>query len=117
MGRWIVIGLLAIAVVVGLGAWFGDGDWGDRDGWRDSNAQAVTTAEGETIVIERDRHFFPFFIFIPFLIFGLFWAFGPWRGRGGDWRRNGPDALSEVEWDRRMTEWHRREHEQSNADR
>ena len=107
MGRWIVIGLVAVAVVVGLGFLIGNGHWGDGDGWRENRTEVVTTAAGETIVIERDRHFFPFFIFIPFLIIGLFWAFGGRRCRGNGWRDDGPGP----QW---MSDWHRREHEQSN---
>jgi hypothetical protein len=108
MGRWIVIGVLAIVVAVGLGAYFGDGDWSDDDGWRRTNSEVVTTADGQTIVIERDRHFFPFFIFIPILIIGLFWLFGGRRYRGNGWGGGGPDQ----HW---LSEWHRREHGQHDS--
>jgi hypothetical protein len=109
MGRWIVIGVLAIVVAVGLGAYFGDGDWGgDDDGWRRNNSEVVTTADGQTIVIERDRHFIPFFIFIPFLILGFFWLFGGRRYRGNGWGGGGPDQ----HW---LSEWHRREHGQHDS--
>lgn len=114
MGRWIVIAVLAVVVAVGLGAYFGDGDWGDGDGWRRADSQVVTTTDGQTIVVERNRHFFPFFIFIPLLIFGLFWAFGPWRYWGNGRRGGGPGDQSFGEWQRWLDEWHRRQHDQSN---
>lgn len=112
MGRWIVIALLAIVLAVGLGAYFGDGDWGDGDGWRRNNSEVVTTADGQTIVIEHDRHFFPFFIFIPLLILGFFWAFGSRRYRGGSPGGNGTRQQSFAEWQHWLDEWHRRQHDQ-----
>jgi hypothetical protein len=108
MGRWIFAGLIALAVTIGIVAYRHDGDWSPDDGWRQGNAQVVTTQDGQTIVVERDRHFSPFFLFFPFFIFGLIWLIGPWRWRNNGWRGPGPGQGSE--W---MNEWHRRQHEQS----
>ena len=105
MGRWFVIGFIALIVAVGVGAYFGgDKDWGDRD----RPAQVVTTESGETIVIERDHRFFPFpFLFIPLFFFGLFWFLaGRRRGDGGGpWGGNG-------DW---MREWHERQHREMDS--
>jgi hypothetical protein len=111
MGRWVFAGLLAIAIAVGVAAWFGNGDWGDH---RPNHSEVVTTTDGHTIVIEHDRHFFPGFIFIPFLFFGLFWLFGPWRwrGRGDGGRGGGPGQVQYAEWERWLDDWHRRQHDQ-----
>jgi hypothetical protein len=102
MGRWLVIGFIALVVALGLGAYFSDRDW-DRDWDDDRAAQVITTQSGETIVIERDRHFFPFpFLIFPLLLIGLVWFLASrrrWDG-GGPWGGN-PD------W---MREWHEREH-------
>jgi hypothetical protein len=107
MGRWIFAGLVAIAVALGVIAYTNDGDWGDGDGWRRNDTEVVTTAQGETVIIERDRHFVPFFIFIPFLFIGLFWLLAGRRfGGGGGWPGNGRGQ----DW---LNEWHRRQHGQS----
>jgi hypothetical protein len=99
MGRWLVIGFVALVVALGIGAYVAD----DKDWGPDREAQVVTTQSGETIVIENDRHFFPFpVLFIPLLFFGLFWFLvgrRRWDG-GGPW--GGPD---------RFREWHEREHQ------
>jgi hypothetical protein len=101
MGRWLVVGFIALVVALGIGAYVADDqDWGPN---RDRSAQVITTQSGETIVIERDRHFFPFpFLFIPLFFIGLFWFLAGrrrWDG-GGPW--GGPD---------RFREWHEREHQ------
>ena len=104
MGRWIVIGLIALAVVVGLGAAFG----GDKDWGPDRDAQVVTTASGETIVIERDRGPFIFpFLFIPLFVIGLFWFLsGRRRGDGGPpWGGDGEQ----------FREWHERQHREMDS--
>ena len=112
MGRWIVIAALAVVVAVGLGAYFRDGDW-RNNGPGHGSSEVVTTASGQTIVIERDRHFFPFFIFVPFLIFGFFWAFGPRRCRDNGTGGSGSRQQSFSEWQHWLDEWHRRQHDQS----
>ena len=53
MGRWIFAGLIALAVTIGIIAYRHDGDWSPDDGWRQGNAQVVTTQDGQTIVVER----------------------------------------------------------------
>jgi hypothetical protein len=107
MGRWIFAGLVVIAVALGVIAYTHDGDRGDGDGWGRNDTEVVTTAQGETVIIERDRHFFPFFIFIPFLFIGLFWLLAGRRfGGGGGWPGNGRGQ----DW---LNEWHRRQHGQS----
>jgi hypothetical protein len=110
MGRWIFAGLLVVAITVGIVAWFGGADWGAH---RPAQSEVVATPNGQTIVIEHDRRgFFPFFIFIPFLGFGLFWLFGPWRWRGNGGRDGGPGQGQYVEWERWLTDWHGRQHDQ-----
>ena len=107
MGRWIFAGLVAIAVAIGVAAYVDDDKWDGNDGWRGNDTEVVTTAQGETVIIERDRHFFPFFIFIPFLIFGLIWLFAGRRFGGGcGWPGNGCGQ----DW---LNNWHRSQHEQS----
>ena len=103
MGKWIVIALLAIAVAVGLGAYFGDHD---GTPWRDEDqAQVITTQGGETIIIQERRHVFPFpFVLFPLLFIGFVWFVI--RGR---WGNDGPGSGSgqREDW---LREWHRREH-------
>lgn len=99
MGRWLVIGLVALVAVIGLGAYFGD----DKDWGPDREAQVITTEGGETIVIERDRGPFPFpFLFIPLFIIGLFLLLGSRRRCEG-----GPPWGGDGE---RFREWHERQH-------
>src|SRR6476620_12151021 len=98
VGRWIFVGLLAIAI--GISGYFADRNWDGGPGNGHSRSEVVTTVDGQTIVIERDRHFFPGFIFIPFLIFGLFWAFGPRRYRANGARGGGPGPIQYAEWER-----------------
>lgn len=112
--RWIFAGLLvlvlgAIAALVFLGP---DRDWGPRD----QRAELVQVVDDEgnpvaganTIVVERDRHGFPFGLFvIPLLLLlvfglfrGLFW--GP--PGGGPW---GSGGAQREQW---LDEWHKRQH-------
>ena len=112
MGRWIFVGLLAIAVAIGISGYFADRNWDDGPGNGHARSEVVTTADGQTIVIEHDRRvFFPFFIFIPFLFFGLFWLFLPWRWRGNG-GGGGPGQAQYAEWERWLGDWHRRQHDQ-----
>ena len=108
MGKWIVIGVLAIAIAIGIGAYFGDHD---GPPWRDDQAQVITTDSGQTIVVQdRDHGFFPFFL-IPFLFLGFLWFAIGRRFRGGPGYGCGPSQNRE-EW---LRDWHRREHETGNS--
>jgi hypothetical protein len=102
----------AIGIVVGLGVWNHEGDWGP-------NHEVVTrsvAADGtETIVIREDgdRGFFPFGIFLfPLVIFFTIFALRGLAFRGhsqgyGPWMRGGPGATESPGW---FEEWHRRAH-------
>jgi hypothetical protein len=116
VGRWILVGLLAIAVAIGISTFVAGRDWDNGPGNGHARSEVVTTADGQTIVIEHDRRgFFPFFLFIPFLFFGLFWLFGPWRWRGSGGRGGGPGQAQSAEWERWLDDWHRRQHDQPTA--
>lgn len=115
--RWIFGGLLLIVVgIVAAVALRGpDRDWGPRD-QRVEVAPVVDdrgneVEGGSTIIVERDRHFFPFgLLLIPIVLFLLialfrhpFWGppgDGPW-GPGGDHR---------AQW---LDDWHKRQHRES----
>ena len=113
--RWIVAALFVVTLgaIAAVAIWGPDGDWGARDNRAEVvqvvDVQGNAVEGGNTIVIERDRHFFPFGLFlIPlafFLFFGLFrWAFrGP--GSGGPW---GPGGDHRAQW---LDEWHARQHQ------
>ncbi len=114
--RWIFGGLLVIAVgvIVAVAIWGPDRDWGPRDN-RVEVVQIVDDRGAEvdgarTIIVERDRHFFPLgLLLIPLLLvllIGLFrrtfWGppgAGPWGHGGGD----------RAQW---LDEWHARQHQE-----
>jgi hypothetical protein len=108
MGRWFGLALIALIVIVGVGAWVGDRDGGH---WRGHDTEVVTAANGQqTIVVHEGRGFFPFpFLIFPFLIFGFFWfASGRRRWYGpGPWGYGPPNNLD------RLQEWHRQQHQAS----
>ena len=114
--RWL-FGALALLVLAGgviaVALWGPDRDWNDRhDGIEvvrvvDEDG-TTSTGDGDTVVIVRDRGFFPFgLLFFPlailFFIFVARFLFGGPRG-GGPWRGE-PSA----QW---LDEWHRRQHDQ-----
>jgi len=104
MGRWLLIGFAALVVAIGIGAYVAD----DKDWGPDREAQVVTTQGGETIVIERDRHFFPFpFLIFPLFFIGLFWFLSGRRR----WEGGGPGG-GNPDW---LRDWHERQHREANS--
>lgn len=108
MRRWWIIGVIALVVIAGLGFVFG------YDGYERHDAtRVVTTANGETVIIDRDGpRFFPFgFFFFPlfwFLVLAAIFTFVR-RGRWGGPPPPSPSAEGHVPpW---FDEWHRRVHE------
>lgn len=111
--RWMFGGLLVLVMgaIAAFSFWGPDRDWGPRDHGVelvqivDDEGNPVESAS--TIVVERDRHGFPFALFlIPLLlllVFGLFRrAF--WRPPGGEpWGPGGDRA----QW---LDDWHARQH-------
>ena len=59
VGRWIFIGLLAIAVAIGISTFVGDRNWNDGPGNGHARSEVVTTADGQTIVKPDGRRFPP----------------------------------------------------------
>lgn len=114
--RWIFGGLLVLILgtIAAFAVWGPDRDWGLRDR-RVELVQVVDdqgnpVEGGSTIVVERDRHGFPFGLFlIPLLLVLIFGLFGrTFRGPpgGGPW---GPGDRRE-QW---LDDWHTRQHRDS----
>jgi hypothetical protein len=116
--RWILGAVVLLVLAGGIAAaaiWGPDGRWDDRhDGVEvvrvvDEDGNATTT-DGDTIVIARERGFFPFglflfplgFLFVILLVKLVFWGS---RGGGGPWR-----GEPSPQW---LEEWHRRQHADS----
>ena len=112
---WIFVGLFLITLgtIAAIAFWGPDRDW-DRDSRRIEVVQVVdpegnAIEGGATVIVERDRHGFPFgILFIPFvllLVFGL--LRGGFRGPrgGGPW---GPGGDRGERW---LDEWHSRQHQ------
>lgn len=115
--RWIFVGLfvLTLGAITSIAFWGPDRDWDRGDGVdvvRIVDAEGNAVEGSSTVIIDRDRHGFPFgLLLIPlllFLVFGLFRrAF--WGPPGGRW---GPSRGDRERW---LDEWHTRQHQQMDA--
>jgi hypothetical protein len=117
--RWIALTALLVVIVGGITAaiiWDKPGDWPDRRDRvevvrvvNDDGTTATIDDTGSTVVLVRDRGFFPFgILFVPlgFLFFFLLFR-TIFRGPGGCGpRRGGPSPA----W---LDEWHRQQHQAS----
>lgn len=113
---WIFVGLflLTLGTIAAIAFWGPDRDW-DRD---DRGVRVVQVADpegnavegGATVIVERDRHGFPFgLLFIPLvllLVFGLLRDGFREPGGRGPW---GPDGDERSRW---LDNWHRRQHQE-----
>ncbi len=107
--------LITLGTIAALAVWGPDRDW-DRGDNRFETVQVVdadgnAVAGGSTIIIDRDRHGFPFgLLFIPLFIILLIGVFrGGFRNPGGPGGR-GPwngDADRRAQW---LDDWHARQH-------
>ncbi len=115
--RWIVLTALLLVIAGGIAAaiyWGKPGDWPDRHNRvevvRVVNDDGTTVAgTGDTVVLVRDRGFFPFgFFFVPLGFLFFFLVFRTiFRGPG----RCGPGpAGPSAAW---LDEWHRQQHQGS----
>lgn len=112
--RWILPAILVLIVggIAALAIWGPDRDW---DRHREVEVVRVvddgdaTTDAGDTIVVERDRGFFPFgLLFFPLVVLAVFLLLRAviWGGRPpGPWHHGGPPSSA---W---LDDWHRRQHE------
>lgn len=113
---WIFAGLfiLTLGTITAIAFWAPDRGW-DR---RDDRVEVVQVVDpdgnlvegGATIVVDRDRHGFPFgLLLVPlfiFLVLGL--VRGPFRGPGGGGPWD-PDGDHRGRW---LDEWHVRQHQE-----
>jgi hypothetical protein len=115
--RWIVGALVLLVLAGGVIA---AAIWGPNGGWDDRHDRVevvrvvdedgtTTTTDGNTVVIARERGFFPFGLFLfplGFLFVILLFKFLFWGPRGGGPWRGEPSS----QW---LDEWHRRQHADS----
>jgi hypothetical protein len=114
--RWIVgaVVLLVLAGgVIAAAIWGPNGGWDERhdriEVVRVVDEDGTTTTDGNTVVIARERSFFPFGLFLfplGFLFVILLFKFLFWGPRGGGPWRGEPSS----QW---LDEWHRRQHADS----
>ncbi len=115
--RWIAGALVLLVLaggVIAAAIWGPDGRWNDRhDGVevvRVVDEEGTTsTTDGDTVIIARERGFFPFGLFLvplAFLFVFLAFRFLFWGPRGGGPWRGEPSS----QW---LEEWHRRQHDGS----
>ena len=104
MRRFIAVAAIAVIIAFGIGLAAGDHD---HRPWHDNNAQVVTTADGSTVVVERDHGFFPFpFLIIPLLFLAFFFFAG---GRRRGWNCGygpGGDGSGVVSREEQWRQWH-----------
>jgi hypothetical protein len=116
--RWIALTALLVVIAGGITAaiiWDKPGDWPNRHNQvevvrvvNDDGTTATIDDTGNTVVLVRDRGFFPFGIFfIPLGFLFFFFVFRAiFRGPGGGPWRGGPGGPSSA-W---LDEWHRQQH-------
>jgi hypothetical protein len=112
---------LLVFALIGVGVYMAY-----RAGFDTGAAVAVEVGEdggAETVIVGRPYGwhggfgFFPFFLFIPFFFILMFALIRPWRWGGRGWHPGPGGHGPPREWmEERMTEWHRRAHNEGDAD-
>jgi hypothetical protein len=116
-----LLAFLLVAVLIGVGVYVAYRTGFDTGA---AVASADTGADGgERVIVTRPYGwhggfgFFPFFLFFPFFFILLFALFRPWRWGGRGWHE-GPGGYGSPRerMEERMTEWHRRAHNEGDED-